>query len=221
MADHAFVKTFVHVILKEGKHYPWQIQGFGMLRMYLSDQYRLNIWDSRYRVPNVSLMHTHPWDFESLIVAGELTNYRFSFSPDGDEYDRALIKPGPGGGLTTNDGRVTLRCHAKETYWSGGVYAQNANEIHVSAPTDGTVTLNRRQRVGEDLAHVYWPAGKSWVSAEPRNATEEEVAAIVSRALLRFEERQSSSVQSRVLVDEDAPVSQGVQDVSSPSESNQ
>ncbi len=59
--------------------------------------------------------------------------------------------------------------------------------IHDTGYGDGTVSLVTRTFL-EDTEHaqVYIPAGQSWVSAEPRNATDDEVERITALALVRM-----------------------------------
>lgn len=180
------IKELTRAILKNAAHYDWSLQGFGMLRLHLSDAVRLNVWDSRYQVPNVSMMHTHPWDFESTVIVGELRNNRYVKDRHGDLFECAEIKPGPGGGIRNSLGNVGLHRRPVEIYISGEAYRQSHDEIHISLPADGTVTLNRRKRVGDDIAQVFWPLGQEWVSAEPRPALPEEVADIAAAALRLF-----------------------------------
>ena len=180
------MKELVRAILQNADRFEWSLQGFGMLRLHLSDRVRVNVWDTTYRVPNVSMMHTHPWDFSSTIVVGQLTNSRYALDLDGDEFNYAVIQPGPGGGKVNDKGRIRLRRLPMEIYGPGDTYEQQHAEIHLSLPADGTVTLNDRRRVGEDRAFVFWPIGQKWVSAEPRQATKLEVSAIVGNALKRF-----------------------------------
>lgn len=177
------IRSTVKAILTRAEAYAWSIQGFGMLRLHLADEFRINVWDGRFRVPGVSLMHTHPWDFDSLIVSGMLNNVRFSQDPAGTDYEIGMIKPGPGGGLLESAGRTFLAQQPTETYQSGQWYRQVHSEIHISDPADGCVTFNRRHRVGEDRAMVYWPRGETWVSAEPRAANTDEIRQIASLAL--------------------------------------
>ncbi len=54
--------------------FEWSLQGFGMLRLYLSKEVRLHVWDDRYAVKNVTTIHTHPWHFRSTVLFGELTD---------------------------------------------------------------------------------------------------------------------------------------------------
>ncbi len=187
-----FEKSLVKEILKKAAWFKWSLQGFGMLRLHLSDEVRLNVWDGRYRVPNVSMIHDHPWDFESLIVTGELRNVRLTRpismreTMRGLVMEHAVIKPGPGGGKLENKGNLVLCLCDEERYVAGQTYRQKAAEVHLSDPEDGTVTINKRERVGEDLARVFWPYGKQWVSAEPRPATTDEVLDIVGASLARW-----------------------------------
>jgi hypothetical protein len=185
-------KALVKKILEKAEFYEWSLQGFGMLRLHMDYGVRLNVWDSRYRVPNVSLMHSHPWNFVSYIVAGELQNIRWvlanhvSTTEFDTPFEHAIIKPGPGGGLRENKGLVVLLQQNGEVYKAGESYCQKFDEIHVSDPLDGTVTVNERERVGEDLAYVYWPKGTEWVSAEPRPAKLHEVRDITENALKKW-----------------------------------
>jgi len=173
----------------------WTLQGFGMLRRYFPGDWRLNVWDSRLRVLNVSLVHDHPWHFESLVLSGGLRNVRFlEFLPtdsllEAIKGDRRLhrwsrLKPGAGGGLLADGGAVVLVEKVSEAYGPGFAYSQQRDEIHLSDPTDGCVTLNRRfDRLEADVARVFWPDGTEWVSAEPRPATAGELKSALEVAL--------------------------------------
>jgi len=71
-----FTKADVQRILENASNYDWELKGLGMMRTYLNPEAKLHVWDSRYKVPNVSLTHEHPWSFQSTIMAGELTQHR-------------------------------------------------------------------------------------------------------------------------------------------------
>lgn len=45
----------VQDVLEQPHRREWSLQGFGMLRTYLSFDMRLNIWNRQFRIPNVSL----------------------------------------------------------------------------------------------------------------------------------------------------------------------
>lgn len=163
----------------------WSVQGFGMMRLYLDPdkEWRLNVWDSSLQVPGVSTIHDHPWHFQSWVISGNFVNARFVVDEDGSvEYDYMVIKTGEGGGPTGERQACRLRQRSAEFYRPGGSYSQSAEEIHESRYGDGTVTLNRRTRVGTgEHARVFWPHGQEWVDAMPRAATEEEVQRVLSR----------------------------------------
>jgi hypothetical protein len=205
------VRSLVRGILEEAleksiDHAPsdemegWSLQGFGMLRRHLPGDFRLNVWDSRYRVKDVSLIHDHPWHFESFVVNGVLRNTRFIESKDGALFNWSQLKPGPGGGLLVEElrgadprvisgwsGALCLSPQRTETYERGATYEQRRDEVHLSDPEDGTVTFNRRfDRTAEDVARVFWPVGKRWVSAEPRVAKASELNDIISMALSKW-----------------------------------
>lgn len=169
-----------------------------MLRTYLDANrvYRLQVWDTRYRVENVSLIHDHPWNFKSTIIAGKLFNTRYQLRPyhHGKPYDEAalyhekVIVAGEGGGVEGKSELVLLNKQPVETYLEGDSYSQQWFEIHESTFVDGTVTVIERQwpKEDRDRALVYYPVGEAWVSAEPRPATPEEIETITKNALERW-----------------------------------
>jgi hypothetical protein len=180
-------QVLVKAILEHPGGFDWSLQGFGMLRTYLTPEIRLHVWDSRYKVENVSTLHTHPWHFHSYVVAGYVVNQRFI---KGDEwrspanYREQEILCGPGGHETDKSSNVFLWQGVKERYGEGDSYTQKAHEIHESTPEDGTVTIVRREFLEDaDHAFVYIPIGEEWVSAEPRKAKKAEVQDICQYAL--------------------------------------
>lgn len=174
-------------ILNNPHEAQWSAQGFGMLRTYLGDDkvWRLNVWHSALAVENVSTIHDHPWDFTSWIVAGRFTNQRFTEAPVANFQCKGVkIKTGEGGGAVGLPFTQLLYAHDLETYLTGDTYSQKWNEIHRSSFVDGTVTLNRRDRVGDgEHAQVFWEDG-DWVNAEPRPATAEEVAFVMASIVI-------------------------------------
>ena len=154
----------------------WSLQGFGMLRMYLDDRktYRLHVWHDGHCVENVSDIHTHPWDLQSRVVAGLLTNVRYMEAPNRTQrhpIHRLLIVPGEDAkkGLAKPDS-VSLRVVSREAYHPGAVYNQRADEIHRTVFAPGTVTVIDRERRGlPDRAYSYY-RGSAWVDAAPRPA---------------------------------------------------
>lgn len=156
----------------------WSIQGFGMLRTYLdADQkYRLHIWDPQAAVEEVSSIHDHPWDFTSEVISGQITNVLFLEDSFGLEHMAVNIRCGVGGGMIGTPEKIGLHEKSRTTYIAGMGYSQHAEELHMSLPAPGTVTLITRhfRPDNRDIARVIWPKG-DWVSAEPRPATEREI----------------------------------------------
>ncbi len=187
------LQDFVRTILENPMGRDWTLQGFGMLRTYLGDErrVRLHVWDSRFAFEDVSTMHTHPWNFHSTVIAGEVRNLLYSdrrigkgFAVQGDPYYRQLILCGEGGHEVDEPVPVAIRLESDEVYVAGESYTQHAREIHVSQPSDGAVTLITREFLDDDdHAFVYWPMGQTWVTAEPRPATPEEIFGMTQRAL--------------------------------------
>lgn len=188
-------KLLVKKILEKPLGHDWSIQGFGMLRLYLADELRMHIWNSKKMVEDVSLIHTHPWDFVSEVVVGQITNVRYTESTPGTpfslKHQYAKIRCGVGGGIAKGElqaerGEKWLVAQDREIYSIGETYTQSANEIHRSEPKDGTVTIVRRYfKSDPDHAYVFWDHG-DWVSAEPRKATDEEVLFFCNEALKWF-----------------------------------
>lgn len=171
--------------------FEWTLQGLGMLRTYLgSDRtFRLHVWDDRYVAdPTPSELHTHPWDMESLVIAGQVHNTRFKREliprEENLNYMEQTIFCGTGGGLEGEPSPCQLVEQPVELYAPGETYFQRSTEIHLSSPLRGTVTLVQRQ-FGLDVDHasVFWPIGEEWVTAEPRDATSDEILEIVGTSL--------------------------------------
>lgn len=190
--DHRVTKALVKHLLQHPHSVEWTLQGFGMLRCYFEPELRLHVWDSAFKVPGVSDLHTHPWDFHSLVVAGEVRNYRFlevagTSLGTGQAIPRRrqTIRCGEGGGLVGDPVDVFLAEQPTETLREGETYTQKAEEIHKSLPEDGTVTVIERG-FKEDTEHAYVYFRDEWVSAEPRPATEAEVQQILAGSLARW-----------------------------------
>lgn len=188
IADNTTVKLLVKKILDNATGYSWSIQGLGMLRLYLSDELRLHIWDSRYRVPNVSSIHDHPWSFTSEVVVGRIVNKRYlkTNAPflSSETYRSVAIRCGVGGGVLHVEDSVQLEGPYLMEIFPGARYSQTPEEIHDTEALDGTVTLvERKFGTDRDTAHVFFWKHGYWVSAEPREATCDEVRDITQQAL--------------------------------------
>ena len=171
----------------------WQVQGLGMLRLYLGQVARIHIWDPRLKYLDASTIHTHSWRFRSYIVAGTLWNHR---------YDEGLQRPGVAHGVyhratihagITSDLKleeqqlVYLAPRPRETYLEGQSYTQEAAEVHYTDFAPGTVTIVERKHDGPDgRANVYWKYGENWVHAKPRPATSDEVLMVLRGSINRW-----------------------------------
>lgn len=191
MTDLTFLRPLVASVLRDQQR-EWTVQGFGFLRTYFGPaetpkKYRLNLWAHRFSVPNVSTIHDHPWDFKSVIVAGNFANQRYSIRSTpprtNPTHTYTTIKTGVGGGLLREEQKdCTLVACPLEGYHPGDTYQQRAHEVHETLFTDGAVTLN--ERIGDtEQARVFWPYGTDWVDAFPRPATRDEVNDAVHTSL--------------------------------------
>lgn len=184
-------KLLVKAILEKAESYKWSLQGLGMLRLYLSNEVRLHVWDDRYKIDHVSPLHTHPWNFDSEIVAGVVRQIRYEVYDAACDhlpvYNRVLIKCGANACTMSDAEQVRLFGSTLERYEEGKSYNQVADEIHESFPENGTVTaITRTFKADTEHAYVLWQGNGGFVSAEPRPATPEEVQAITKNALDRW-----------------------------------
>lgn len=168
----------------------WTVQGFGMMRFNLEKVGRIHIWDHRLRVPGMnSDIHTHPWDLRSTVISGQLFNGLFQESNDSEQpmYHRSLLQTGEGGKLLDLFPSLRyLKLISRNQYRAGEVYEQNSYQIHRTDFPDWepTVTLLRRDKgASDERAYVYWPLCEKWMTAEPRQATLQEVVDVGRAAL--------------------------------------
>lgn len=167
----------------------WTVQGFGFLRLRVSERLRVHVWHQRLRKAGVSDIHDHTqWAFDSLVLSGSLINVRYDVQENpvtgSQPYHEAVLKCGVGGGMVDGSVRlVHLQARAPEQYLPGMTYHQDPDEVHRTIPQDGTVTLICQARTATDTARVYWPAGGAWGDAEPRQAETWEIHDIVDYAL--------------------------------------
>jgi hypothetical protein len=186
------VRALVLKVLDRAQAYEWSLQGFGMLRTYCPESdIRISIWHNELRTPGVSLIHTHPWNFQSFVAGGRIHNHKYwEASILGHDkalhYWRCIVKAGEGGGLEGVPQAVWLVPEGAEDHGPNVTYGQRHSDIHKTEFLDGTVTVCQRTMPpavsDRDRAFVYWPQGESWVSAEPRPATGLEVAHAVRAA---------------------------------------
>lgn len=194
------MKELVRYLLVNRMEIPlkdWTMQGFGFLRLRVSESMRLHVWDSRLRQPGVSDIHDHTqWAFTSHVISGSLVNVRYqvcvpacgpSLALKPQPYHMATLKCGIGGGMVSDSVQdVQLLPGEPELYLPGSSYRQEPDEVHRTMPTDGTVTLIEQERREVDTARVFWPRGGTWGAAIPRQATRDEVDTVGAFALSIF-----------------------------------
>lgn len=184
-----YTKILVENILKHPLQFDWSRQGLGMLRIYLSEEVRLHIWDSSLKISGASPIHDHPWDLESLIVVGRMRQHRYiipeyNIPAYAQKFNYAVFQCGEKAHTTETPTEVSLVEEPLEIYTEGMTYTQKKDEIHWSMPEDGTVTIVKRTfHEDRDHARIFWRGKGGWISAEPRPATKEEIELVTRRSL--------------------------------------
>ncbi len=167
------------------------VQGFGFMRLRVSPDVRLHVWDARLRIAGVSDVHDHAqWAFNSIILSGSVVNIRFNvldpscMEPNAKLFTERTIKCGIGGGITEVPTRtVRLQEQRLELHTAGQQYKQEPEEVHRTNPVDGTVSIITQFRRDTDTARVFYPHGTEWVDAIPRAATLDEINDVGGLAL--------------------------------------
>lgn len=176
--------AFARHIVAHPYGFDWTLQGFGMFRLYLSPELRLHVWSPSHAIPNVTMLHTHPWHFESHILQGEMRDrsYRvvspneYPANQEPMTHRERRIRCGPGGCDTGEARDVCLLAVDDRRFGAGGIYRRRATSLHESEPTPGCITVIRRTFLADtEHALVYCTLGEPWVSAEPRPATRMEI----------------------------------------------
>lgn len=184
------IKNKVREMLNNPLDYEWEIQGFGMLRTYIDANTRVQIWHNNYKIPNVTDIHTHPWDFTSFIIQGYMQNLCFIESkienetvPEDIIYNRCLILTGEHAYVKEKT-KVILSRDTNIKYTNGMEYTHKKDVPHRTEYSNGTITVLTKNNINKDsLAYSYTKGDSEWVSAAPRIATNEEVMFFVNEAL--------------------------------------
>jgi hypothetical protein len=178
-------KVLVRNIFDHAHDYGWMIQDLGLLGLRLDEQreFRLHVWAPGSSIGE-PVIHDHPFDFVSRIVAGEMTNTRYDEDPSGAKYLRERYSPGNEDQRTAD---IVQLVGKVEIYRQGDEYVQLADELHDSRQLPGTVTIIRRRALREvkELT-VCRSEDAPWVSGVSRPATFEEIKDITSQALTWF-----------------------------------
>lgn len=186
--------SVVKSILKSAPNFEWELWKTGMMRLDLDETNVLHIWDRRYHQPHVTMIHDHPFDLKSTVIAGRIINSRYVMVPEGTNPSKAFwksrIQCGAEACVVSEPIKIHLQLKQPETFSVGETYRQLYDEIHATLVqgTEGAVTLVNRifGRVERHYAHVFVEDGQEWGDAAPRPATVEEVIDISQRALTLF-----------------------------------
>ena len=177
-------------ILENPFLYNWEYQGFGMIRIYLDKDIRLQIWSNDYKINNVTDIHTHPWDFKSLIVQGQLINNIYAELPyedkfkytDNELFNKCLIETGDKAYVMESK-KIILNKHISNIYKEGETYYHNKDIPHNIEFINGTITLLTKYNKNQNsLAYSYVKLDNVWVSAAPRPASRDEIEHFVNVA---------------------------------------
>lgn len=192
--DHRVIKLLVKNILLHAGQYEWTLHGFGMLRTYLDRETRLHVWDRRHQIENVSIIHDHPWNFRSYVIAGRIHNcvYDIVDSIEPNHFMNTIQCGVDAHCVSSSVEEIALKARNMELVSEGHSYMQRGIDLHRTDFESGSITLiDRNSRLpgkAGDEAHSAWPIElgiDGWVSAEPRLASPEEVSAIVKNSLDR------------------------------------
>lgn len=193
MSMYNVTRAMVEKILSNAQQMKWTYMGLGLIKLYLNNNVRLHVWDIRKAVDGVTMMHDHPWDFTSTVIAGcvRQIRYREYTGHDGAKYIpfiKGRVECGVGLCPNTAVREVRLIGGEPEIYQHGDSYHQFAHEIHYTQPDIGTVTVVEAAfNPGSDkTASVYWQKDTEFVSAgRTRQATPDEVEHFTRTALTR------------------------------------
>ena len=128
-------------ILKNPFNYEWEVQGLGMMRTYLNEDTRFQIWNKDLIVEDVTDVHTHPWDFISVILQGKITNHIYKEYMGqvnaSKKYFRCLINTGEDAYVKEKN-EVYLLKYNKSNYTGGNFYIIKKHVPHKIKFKDGT-----------------------------------------------------------------------------------
>lgn len=178
------MRTLARAILEHAQAYRWQVQGLGMMKLYLPGDTRLHVWDSTLLSPGASRVHDHlQWGLTSHVLSGELRNTRFLVTGGEPNYCWATFKAGVDGHMLERPKACRLEAREPEVYRPGDSYSQEPEEIHLTEARDGTVTLMQKRPAGTDNARIFWPLATEWGSALPSEAPSLLVRYVAEKAL--------------------------------------
>ena len=185
MSEETILQTIQLLPLSE-----WTVSGLGFMRAKLDETRRLHIWDSMLKLPGVTPVHTHPWDFVSTVHSGLLINQMYLECPEPTEcafgvpWRSVTIRCGADGMMKDAPIPTKLHAIAPIVRVAGEKYRQEKAQIHSTYADDGTVTvIDRTFYEDRETARVFMRGETEWVDARVRPATFTEHAIVTQRAL--------------------------------------
>lgn len=172
----------------------WRAHGIGMLRTYLDpdQRVRLNLWHHCLVNPGISTLHTHPWDFESRVICGSISDIPWDRVRPGDpgaqQWNEATIGCGPHFEGIRAARTAFLRPGEPNTMWADMQYQHKAATIHSTRFRDGSATVMYRTAAhdADHAASVFWPHGEEWGDAT-RDVTADEIARVCLSVLCELD----------------------------------
>jgi hypothetical protein len=178
-------RALVRTILEHADVQPWKVQDAGLLGLWLdpSRRYRLHVWDAESSLGE-GVIHDHPLDFTSTVIAGEITNTRYGMDPAGDEFVRERYSLGDEANRRTDSVRLS---GTSTTFGPGESYSQAARQLHSSSQVPGAVTVLRFTYVDVPLLTTCRREGSPWISGTSRPAEPDEIRRVTALALALLE----------------------------------
>ena len=161
-----------------GQHWSERVfamQKLGVLRFQVpTDEHpdrALHLWNRDLKDRSASDIHSHPFDFSSIVLAGRIVNTQYeAVGRFKGPYFGWVIRPGPN--VTVTDRKqYALLLHDVDTIFAGSSYRMDASEIHHTAFEDGTVTVvtKRRGKLADEA--MVFDRNEEWGNAAPEFAT--------------------------------------------------
>jgi hypothetical protein len=175
-------KKYARKILETALERQWSVLGFGKMGTNVSSNAKLHIWDRTLLNPRIPAVHSHSFNLKSFVLAGKVRNMRLLEVEKGEEWNK--INVSTAGKPTSDPCKAFLAERVPEVYMEGERYGQSADEVHLSSPDDGTVTLVEWEFCPFPRhMNVYWRGKSPWTDAKPRRATEDEIKSVSKNAL--------------------------------------
>lgn len=169
--------------LTNPEDYEWSVQGLGMLRAYLTEDRatRLQIWLKELQLASATSIHTHPWDFESIIYRGELINRTYAEVP-GHKFDCYVINTGPTARPLSHS-KIDLEITQNRKLTEGQSYYQPKEVPHLTLFSQGAISIIHRldYSKSDGLAKSYGVG--PWVSAAPQDVSWREARSLITYAM--------------------------------------